>query len=116
MHAAPVPRCALDPQLAARQFEPLAHAHQADALHRRHGVDLEPDARLRTLRDPATGASLAVFTQSQLEILAVTPLTRTIELNLPTVKALRWQPENLDLAVAGKWLLDEQDARTFALD
>ena len=79
-------------------------------------VDLEPDARLRTLRDPATGASLAVFTQSQLEILAVTPLTRTIELNLPTVKALRWQPENLDLAVAGKWLLDEQDARTFALD
>ncbi|MGC3956074.1 MAG: glycosyltransferase [Propionicimonas sp.] len=79
-------------------------------------VDLPDGARLRTLADPATGESLAVFSQAQLEILGVTPLSRMVELDVQTVKALRWQPENLDLAVAGKWLLGEADARAFSLD
>ena len=77
--------------------------------------DLEPGSQLRTLCDQETGDSLAVFTQAQLEILGVTPLTRTVELDVQTVRALRWQPENLDLAVAGKWLLGEDDVRDFGL-
>ena len=79
-------------------------------------VDLEAGAQLRTLRDRETGGSLAVFTQTQLEILGVTPLSRAVELDVRTVKSLRWQPENLDLAVAGKWLLGDTESQLFSLD
>ncbi|MEA5053541.1 MAG: glycosyltransferase [Propionicimonas sp.] len=74
------------------------------------------DTRLRTLHEPDTGASLAVLTEEQLGVVGVTPLTRSIELDLPAIKALRWQPENLDLAAAGKWLLGDTPSREFSLD
>ena len=75
-----------------------------------------PDARrLRTLRDLATGRSLALVTQGQLEVLGTHPGATTAHLALPWLNALRWQPENFDLATTGRWLLGNNEERTIAI-
>ena len=79
-------------------------------------ADLADAKRLRTLRDLATGQSLALVTQGQLEVLGVHPGVSSAHLALPWLNALRWQPENFDLATTGRWLLDATDERTVAID
>ncbi len=79
-------------------------------------ADLDPSSRLRTLRDPDGGGSLAVFTEAQLGAIGVTGATRSVDLSERIIKALRWQPENLDLAIAGKWLLGDASGQSFGLD
>lgn len=76
-----------------------------------------PDAqRLKTLRDPATGLSLALVTQGQLEVLGARPGATSAHLALPWLNALRWQPENFDLATTGRWLLGTSEERTVTID
>ena len=78
-------------------------------------VDVEPEQRLRTLVDPETGASVALLTQTQLEVLGARDWSRSVNLSLPFLNALRWQPESLDLASAGRWLLGDREERTLDL-
>jgi processive 1,2-diacylglycerol beta-glucosyltransferase len=78
-------------------------------------VDVEAEQRLRTLVDPETGASVALLTQAQLEVLGARDWSTSVNLALPFLNALRWQPENLDLASAGRWLLGDREERTLAL-
>lgn len=78
-------------------------------------VDLEFAKQLQTLIDPVTGGSLAVMTRSQLSALGVTTWSRTLTLSRTSLKSLRWQPENLDLAVSGRWLLHGARSREFGL-
>ncbi|HEY3339705.1 MAG TPA: glycosyltransferase [Propionicimonas sp.] len=77
--------------------------------------DLSDAKRLRTLRDPATGRSLALVTQGQLEVLGPHGGSIT-HLALPWLTALRWQHENFDLATTGRWLLGQAEERTVAID
>ncbi len=78
-------------------------------------VDVDAEQRLRTLVDPATGASLALLTQAQLEVLGARDWSTSVHLSLPFLNALRWQHENFDLASAGRWLLGDREERTFDL-
>lgn len=77
--------------------------------------DLEPGKRLCTLSDLAGGQSLAVVTHGQLEVLGRPPGAPTARLSLPWLNALRWQPENFDLATTGRWLLGSAEDRTVAV-
>ncbi|MDQ7993358.1 MAG: hypothetical protein REI45_11855, partial [Propionicimonas sp.] len=104
--------------LANRPLWISRDAQRAMQLAGKDGVavaDLPAGNQLRTLTDPRTGASVAVVTGAQLEAVGAIPASRSLELALPTVKALHWQPENLDLAMAGKWLLDDAPVREFGL-
>jgi processive 1,2-diacylglycerol beta-glucosyltransferase len=78
--------------------------------------DLDDARRLRTLRDVTTGRSLAVVTQGQLAVLGAREGATSIHLALPLLNALRWQPENFDLATTGRWLLGPAEERRVALD
>ncbi|MBK8446033.1 MAG: galactosyldiacylglycerol synthase [Micropruina sp.] len=78
-------------------------------------VDLEPARQLRTLTDPVTGGSLAVVTRGQLSALGVTTWSRSVTLSRSSLKSLRWQTENIDLAVSGRWLLGDARSREFGL-
>jgi len=78
--------------------------------------DLTDAKRLRTLRDPATGQSVALVTQGQLEVLGAHPGVSSARLALPWLNALRWQPESFDLATTGRWLLGAAEERTIAID
>lgn len=78
-------------------------------------VDAASEHRLRTLVDPDTGASVALLTQPQLEALGARDWSTTVHLALPFLNALRWQPENIDLASAGRWLLGDRQERTLDL-
>ncbi len=73
--------------------------------------DLEPGRRLCTLSDLASGGSLAVVTRGQLEVLGQPPGATTARLALPWLNALRWQPENVDLATTGRWILGTAEER-----
>ena len=55
------------------------------------------------------------MTRSQLSALGVTTWSRTLTLSRTSLKSLRWQPENLDLAVSGRWLLHGARSREFGL-
>jgi len=104
--------------LAERPLWISRDAQRSMQLASKEGVavaDLGPVNQLRTLTDPRTAASLAVVTSAQLEAVGAIPASRSLELWQPTVKALHWQPENLDLAMAGKWLLDDAQNREFGL-
>jgi len=79
-------------------------------------TDLADAKRLKTLRDPATGHSLALVTQGQLEVLGVRPGVTSAHLALPWLNALRWQPENFDLATTGRWLLGNNEQRTITIE
>ena len=79
-------------------------------------TDLADAKRLKTLRDPATGHSLALVTQGQLEVLGARPGVTSAHLALPWLNALRWQPENFDLATTGRWLLGNNEARTINIE
>jgi processive 1,2-diacylglycerol beta-glucosyltransferase len=74
--------------------------------------DSTGERRLRTLCDPDTGSSLALVTQAQLDVLGARDWSTTVGLTLPWLNALRWQPENFDLATTGRWLLGEREERT----
>ena len=78
-------------------------------------IDLEPAKQLRTLTDPVTGGSLAVMTRGQLSALGVTTWSKGVTLSRASLKKLRWQPENIDLAVSGRWLLRGVRSREFGL-
>lgn len=78
--------------------------------------DLADAKRLRTIRDPGRGLSLALVTQGQLEVLGARPGATSAHLALPWLNALRWQPENFDLATTGRWLLGSSEERTVAID
>ena len=78
--------------------------------------DLSDQTRLRTLRDADTGRSLALVTQGQLDVLGTQPGATRAHLALPWLNALRWQPENFDLATTGRWLLGPAEERTIAID
>lgn len=78
-------------------------------------ADQEGARRLRTLCEASTGRSLALVTQSQLEVLSPLPWATSVELARPMMNALRWQPENLDLASTGRWLLGERETRTLTI-
>ncbi|MFT4108460.1 MGDG synthase family glycosyltransferase [Propionicimonas sp.] len=75
-------------------------------------LDAEGDRRLRTLRAPETGESVALVTEAELEVLGVREWSRSVQLVGTRLNALRWQPENFDLASTGRWLLDHRDERT----
>ncbi len=77
--------------------------------------DLDDARRLRTLRDTTTGRSLALVTQGQLAVLGAREGAASVHLALPLLNALRWQPENFDLATTGRWLLGNSEERTVAL-
>ena len=79
-------------------------------------ADLDDARRLRTLRDLPTGRSIALVTQGQLAVLGSTEGTTTTRLALPWLNALRWQPENFDLATTGRWLLGTAEERVVAVD
>jgi len=79
-------------------------------------VDLEPSKQLRTLTDPATGGSLGVMTRGQLSALGVTTWSKSVTLNRASLKKLRWQPENIDLAISGRWLLHGARSLEFGLE
>lgn len=74
--------------------------------------ELGPGRTLRTLVDPATGHSLAVVTEGQLDVLGLTGSAPEVELSLTGVNALRWQPDTRDLALTGRWLLADATERT----
>jgi len=78
-------------------------------------VDLPVERRIHTLTDPVTGGSRAVVTQAQLRILGVTTWSKEVKLDRKTLRSIRFQPEHLDLAIAGKWLLGEEKTGTFGL-
>ncbi|MFZ0531334.1 MAG: glycosyltransferase [Propionicimonas sp.] len=71
---------------------------------------------LRRLVDPETGGSRALVTEAELGVLGVAPGRNTVELSRTWLRALQWQPENLTLAMAGKWMLDGADTATFRID
>jgi len=104
--------------LAERPLWISRDAQRSMQLASKDGVgvaDLPQVNQLRTLTDRGTGASVAVVTGAQLEAVGAIPASRSLDLALPTVKALHWQSENLDLAMAGKWLLDDAPHREFGL-
>ncbi|MFT3861009.1 MGDG synthase family glycosyltransferase [Micropruina sp.] len=78
-------------------------------------VDLEPAKQLQTLTDPITGGSLAVMTRGQLSTLGVTTWSTSVTIARSSLKRLRWQTENIDLAVSGRWLLHGAKSRDFGL-
>ena len=78
-------------------------------------VDMPTERRLHTLTDPITGGSRALVTQAQLRILGVTTWSKQVKLDRQTLRSIRFQPEHLDLAVAGKWLLGDDKSGTFGL-
>ena len=78
-------------------------------------ADLPEERRLRTLTDPATGASLAVVTRTQLQPLGVTTWSTSVRVSRRALRALLWQPDNLDLVVTCRWLLGEERSRLFGL-
>jgi processive 1,2-diacylglycerol beta-glucosyltransferase len=78
-------------------------------------VDQTGEQRLRTLCDATTGRSVALVTQAQVDVLAPLPWASSVELARPMVNALRWQPENLDLAATGRWLLGDRLERTLSI-
>ena len=78
-------------------------------------ADLPGERRLRVLTDPHSGTSLAVATQSQLRPLGVTPWSTSVRLNRRALRALRWQPDNLDLVVTGRWVLGDERSRIFGV-
>ena len=78
--------------------------------------DLHPQQRLRILTDPDARGSLAVVTQGQLDELGLPPGSTSARLAPAWLNALRWQPENFDLAMTGKWLLGDRDERMIAVD
>ena len=106
----------------AASAEPLwisRGAQQAMLFAGEQGVaasDLDDTRRLRTLRDLPTGRSLALVTQGQLAVLGTPEGTTTARLALPWLNALRWQPENFDLATTGRWLLGAAEERVVAVD
>jgi hypothetical protein len=57
-----------------------------------------------------------LVTQAQLQVLGAPQRALTAHLVLPMLNALRWQPENFDLATTGRWLLGSEEERTVALD
>jgi processive 1,2-diacylglycerol beta-glucosyltransferase len=93
-------------------------AQKAMLLASEEGIpaaDLPDGRRLRTLTDPATGASLAVVTQAQLRPLGVTTWSTSVRVARRALRALRWQPDNLDLVVTSRWLLGGERSRIFGL-
>ena len=78
-------------------------------------ADLPEERRLRTLTDPATGASLAVVTRAQLQPLGVTAWSTSVRVTRKALRALLWQPDNLDVVVTCRWLLGEERSRLFGL-
>ena len=78
-------------------------------------ADLPPERQLQVLTDPITGGSRAVLTLAQLRPLGVTTWSKQVKLARKTLRTMRWQPDNLDLAIAGKWLLGDDKVRTFGL-
>jgi len=48
-------------------------------------------------------------------VLSPLPWATSVELARPMMNALRWQPENLDLASTGRWLLGERETRTLTI-
>ena len=78
-------------------------------------ADLPAERRLQVLTDPVTGGSRAVLTQTQLRPLGVTSWSKQVKLSRKTLRTMRWQPDNLDLAVAGKWLLGDDKVRIFGV-
>lgn len=80
--------------------------------HGESALDL-PEHRLRTLVDPASGASVGLFTAAQLEPIGVQEWSRTVQVSRDSLRSLRWRSENLDLASAGRWLLRDQPERVF---
>lgn len=93
-------------------------AQKAMLLASEEGIpvaDLPADRRLRTLTDPVTGASLAVATEAQLRPLGVTSWSTSVRMPRKALRALRWQPDNLDLVVTGRWLLGGERSLIFGL-
>jgi hypothetical protein len=83
-----------------------------------HGVaaaDLPDERALLTLTDPVTGGSRAVATRAQLRALGVSTWSHEVTLARETLRDPRWRQQNLDLAVATKWLLGDQESCTFGL-
>ena len=78
-------------------------------------VDLPSERQLQTLTDPVTGGSRAVMTRAQLRPLGVGDRSSSVHLVRRELRSLRWQPENLDLTVAGRWLLADDRSRRFGL-
>ena len=78
-------------------------------------ADLPPERQLQALTDPITGGSRAVLTLAQLRPLGVTTWSKQVKLARTTLRTMRWQPDNLDLAIAGKWLLGDDKVRTFGV-
>ncbi len=81
-----------------------------------HGEPIEPDSdRVKVLCDPDTGDSLALVAASELAALGATPGAARVELGKTHLRALRWQPDRVALAAAGKWVLGKADTRMVAI-
>ncbi|MFT4216306.1 MAG: glycosyltransferase [Micropruina sp.] len=78
-------------------------------------ADLPDERMLRSLTDPVTGASLALVTQAQLRPLGVTDWSTSVRVSRKALRALVWQPDNLDLVVTCRWLLGAERSRIFGL-
>ncbi|MBK9159943.1 MAG: glycosyltransferase [Propionibacteriaceae bacterium] len=78
-------------------------------------VDLPLESQLRTLTDAESGVSLAVFTAAQLEVVGAIPTSRTLSLSNKVMKTLDWKQENLDLALAGRYVLGGEESKVFGL-
>lgn len=76
--------------------------------------DLPPETQLRTLTDEAR-ASVAVCTSEQLVAVGAIATSRSLVLARSAIRTLVWKPENLDLALTGRWLLNDAPSREFGL-
>lgn len=73
-----------------------------------------PERQLQVLTDPITG-DRGPCSPGAAAAMGVTTWSKQVKLARKTLRTMRWQPDNLDLAIAGKWLLGDDKVRTFGL-